>query len=168
MDFYTIWYECCKHATLHLLFFDRYRFMQESSVDWSMTLVKNNCRKRRNVSKGWLLVTASTNSLMISNSVRTANTKTFCLFELYLNITYKGRSFCVKFIVNQDLHIFAKNVGGHLVFLKSHVGGQRPPGLNLKHTPISIEKCEKISVGRPNKLLLKYYRLVHIETTFWS
>ena len=43
--------------------------------------------------------------------------------------------------------------GGHLGFWKSHLGGERPPGLNFIETHRTIEKSKETIVKRPNKVM---------------
>ena len=45
------------------------------------------------------------------------------------------------------------HIGGHLGFLKSHMGGERPPGLNFIDTLRTIEKCKETIVNRANKVM---------------
>jgi len=40
-----------------------------------------------------------------------------------------------------------------LDFLKSHVGGERPPGLNFIDTLRTIEKSKETIVNRPSKVM---------------
>ena len=37
------------------------------------------------------------------------------------------------------------------------MGGERPPGLNFKHTLRTIEKCKEMIANRPNKLFLRMW-----------
>ena len=49
-------------------------------------------------------------------------------------------------------YVFFKYFGGHLGFWKSHVGDERPPGLNFKDKLRTIEKCKEMIVNRRCKV----------------
>jgi len=55
---------------------------------------------------------------------------------------------------------FSGVFGGHLGFLKSDVGGERPPGLNFIDTLRTIEKSKQTIVNRANKVMGPASRLL--------